>query len=204
MRLTVGLLSILLLASCGGGGNSSNNSSNPITSTPQSNVGHAQGVYSGTTSNNSAFEAILLPNDTFYGIYGTVSGNVFLIGGMVTGQGSSGASTYTATISDFYFNGSISTGSVSASYVAGSNISGTVTETGNPMVSFSGSTIPVAQFSYNTAAKLSDISGSWAGMLLDGSTASVNIATSRVLHGERLRMLLLRHCYTGFFWEELF
>jgi hypothetical protein len=58
-------------------------SSNKTTTTPSS----AQGVFSGTTSNGSSFQSIILPNDIFYAIYGTTSGNVLYISGMMTGQG---------------------------------------------------------------------------------------------------------------------
>jgi phosphate/sulfate permease len=49
-------------------------------------TGDAQGVYSGTSSNGYTFETILLPNDKFYAIYGTVSGNTFTVYGMMTGH----------------------------------------------------------------------------------------------------------------------
>lgn len=181
MRIALAIL--ILLVGCGGGGSSSNNSSNTTTSTSQSNVGHAQGVYSGTTSSSFTFETIVLPNDVFYGIYGTVSGNLLLVDGMVTGQGSSGATTFTANINDFLFNGTVNSGSVNATYVAGSSINGTVAETGSPAVTFSGAAIPATQFNYNSAASLSQISGSWTGTLLDGSTATVSVQSSGSFSG---------------------
>jgi len=179
-RHTIVVLGIItLLVGCGGGGSSSSNTSNPTpATTPQSTVGHAQGVYSGTTSSNTAFETIVLPNDSFYGIYGTLSGNVLLVDGMVAGQGTSGSTTFTATVNDFLFTGAVTPGSINANYVAASSISGTLSEAGSPTVSFSGTAIPASQFNYNTAASLSQISGSWIGTLLDGSTATVNISSS--------------------------
>ena len=64
-------------------------------------AGQAQGVYSGTTSSGYSFSTIVLPTDKFYAIYGTVSGNTLLLNGLVTGQGTSGNGTYTASVTDY-------------------------------------------------------------------------------------------------------
>jgi hypothetical protein len=45
-------------------------------------AGGAQGVYSGTASSGSSFSTIVLPNDKFYAIYGTASGNALLLSGL--------------------------------------------------------------------------------------------------------------------------
>src|SRR6266481_6427833 len=81
-------------------------------------AGQAQGVYSGTTSSGYSFSTIVLPNDKFYAIYGTVSGNALLLFGLVTGQGTSGNGTYTATVTDYIPTGAINSGSISATYIA--------------------------------------------------------------------------------------
>jgi hypothetical protein len=59
----------LMLAGCGGSSNIFGGS------TISAGTGDAQGVYLGTSSNRYAFESIVLPNDKFYGIYGTTSAN---------------------------------------------------------------------------------------------------------------------------------
>lgn len=64
------------------------------------------------------------------------------------GQGTSNNGQYTANITDYYNTGLIALGPVSASYVAGSSISGTLTEAGlNEM--FDGMAIPASEFNYN-------------------------------------------------------
>lgn len=165
----------LALASCGGGSgsNGSNNNSTGTNTTP----GQAQGVYEGTTSTGLTFDAIVLPSDTFYAIYGSVSGNVLFVCGMATGQGTSNNGKYTATENDFdYCGGSLLTvsGNVSASYTPGSTLSGSLTEGANSET-FSGTVPSASLFNYTTAASLSAISGSWSGTLTDGETATVNI-----------------------------
>ena len=160
----------LVLGGCGGNSFTSSTGSGGGGST----TGQAQGVYSGTSSNGYNFSTIVLPNDKFYAIYGTVTGNVLYVYGMMTGQGTSGSSTYTASVTDFFYTGAINSGSVSASYVPGSSLNGTITENGN-MTTFTGASLPTSSFNYNTPASVSDISGSWTGTLLDGMSTSVTI-----------------------------
>lgn len=168
--LPVLFLFLVVTIGCGGGSNSSG-SSNSQSATP----GQAQNVYSGTTSNGGSFEAIILPNDKLYTIYGTTSGNVFSVQGMLTGQGASKSGTYTASVSDFDSAGSIGSGSVSATYVVDTSINGTLSETGSPNITFSGAVLPTSSFNYNTAASLANVTRTWNGTLLDGSSATVTI-----------------------------
>ena len=139
--------------------------------------GQAQGVYAGTTSMGLTFNGIVLPNDTFYAIYGNMSGNIFNVCGMATGQGTSNNGKYTATENDFtYCSGSsnVYSGTVSATYTAGSTLNGSMTENNNS-VTFTGTAPTGSLYNYNAAALLSTISGSWGGSLTDGESASVSI-----------------------------
>jgi len=156
-----------ILAGCGGS-TGSRDSGNAST------AGQAQGVYSGSSSDGSVFDAIVLPNDTFYAIYGTVIGNVFYIGGTMSGQGTSSNGAYTASVTDFYYTGAVYQGSVTASYVPGSSLKGTLSVNGTS-ISFTGSSLPASSFNYSTSASLSAISGDWTGTLLNGATATVTI-----------------------------
>src|SRR6516165_599510 len=122
------LSALLALAGCGGGSGGAN------PSTP----GQAQGAYAGTTSTGQTFNAVILPNDMLYAIYGSTSGNLFNVCGMATGQGASNSGKYTATANDFnYCNGSVTVnnGQVTSTYMAGSSINGSITEN-NKSVTF--------------------------------------------------------------------
>ena len=154
----------------GGGGGSTNY------------AGQAQGVYSGTTSSGYSFSTIVLPTDKFYAIYGTVSGNTLLLFGLVTGQGTSGNGTYTASVTDFIRTGAISSGNVSANYVAATSLNGSLTENGNS-ITFTGTSQPVSSFNNNTPASLSAITGTWTGTLLDGMTTTVTITSNGTVTG---------------------
>ena len=164
----------LIVVSCGGGGSSSSGSQSTSTS------GQAQGVYIGNTSTGFAFNGIILPNDKFYAIYGTMIGNVLYVCGIATGQGTSANGTYTATENDFDYCGgtqAVYTGTVAGTYTAGSSLNGTISENGNSET-FSGTAPPNSQFNYGTPASLAAISGSWSGSLTDGESASVSIDSS--------------------------
>ena len=146
-------------------------------------TGGAQGAYFGSTSNGEPFEGIILPNNKFYALYGTTSGNVFNIMGMITGQGSSTNGTYSAPITDYYYNGATYTGSVSASYVAGTRINGNIFDSGVGTLSFTGSALPTSQYNFNVPASLSTIVGAWNGALLGGGGASVNLSSNGTFTG---------------------
>jgi hypothetical protein len=137
-------------------------------------IGQAQGVYSGTASSGYSFCTIVLPNDKFYGIYGTVSGNLFYVYGMVAGQATSGNATLEGNLTDYFYTGQTYSDTLSATDVPGQSVSGTITMGGSP-ITFNGASLPTSSFNYNTAASVSAISGTWNGTLLDG----VNIGDHR-------------------------
>ena len=169
----------LLTSGCGGGSPSTSGGGTGGTN-PQ---GSPQGAYIGTTSTGETFESIILPNSTFYALYGTSSGQIFTVDGMMTGSGSYSNGKYTANVTDYYYAGNVYTGTVSATYVQGASVSGTVSETGNAPVTFTGTVMPATQFNFNTAAQLSDISGSWTGYLFGNALASVTISASGTFTG---------------------
>ena len=171
-----------VLVGCGGGYGISINGGGGGGGTTTNYAGQAQGVYSGTASSGYSFESIVLPNDKFYGIYGTVTGNSFSASGMVTGQGVSGNDTYTASVTDFENAGQIFTGSLSATDVPGSSVNGTFSENGQT-ISFNGMSLPTSSFNYNTPASLADISGSWTGSLLSGASTTVTINSNGNVNG---------------------
>jgi hypothetical protein len=169
----------LLLAGCGATSSGTNNNGGGS----PNYAGQAQGVYSGTTSDTNFFESIVLPNDKFYEVYGTLTGNAYSVSGMVTGQGKSGNGTFTANVADFRYTGQTFLDSIVASVVPGSSVGGTLIPIGQLSgVSFSGTSLPAASFKYNTPASLTDISGSWTGTLLDGTSTTVNIDSKGALN----------------------
>ena len=167
------LFASLTLVGCSGGNAGGNGSAGGNSSTP----GQAQGVYVGTTSTGMAFNGIILPNDMFYAIYGTTSGNMFFVCGMAMGQGASTSGEYTASENDFdHCGGSmvVYNGNVSAKYTPGSSLSGSISGS-NTSETFTGTAPQGSLYNYNTAASVSTISGSWTGSLTDSESATVSI-----------------------------
>jgi hypothetical protein len=139
--------------------------------------GSPEGAYLGTASTGKTFETIILPDNTFYALYGTTSGNVFTVSGMIMGKGNVSNGTLTASITDYYSTGTVY-GTVSATYVAGSSVSGTITESSVGTISFTATAIPASQYNFNSAASPSQISGNWAGALLGGVAASATVSSN--------------------------
>jgi hypothetical protein len=166
----------LTLAGCGAGNTGHGGTSD---------AGQAQGVYSGTTSNGYAFESIVLPNDKYYEVYGTLDGNLYSVTGMVAGQGASGNRTYAADVADFLYTGqTLLNETLTASVLPGSSLGGTLTQFGALSgTSFTGTSLPASSFNYNAPASLADIAGSWTGTLLDGTSTTVTFSSSGAVNG---------------------
>lgn len=170
-----------LLIGCGGtNGTSVNASGNPSISLE---TGQAQGVYLGYTSTGETFESIVLPNDTYYALYGTTVGNVFTIKGMISGQGKSDSGQFNASVTDYYYTGAKYSGSIKATYNVGANINGTVLETGNASTVFAGTVLPASSFAYSVPASISDVTGTWNGNLFGNLPAVVSITSNGNVSG---------------------
>src|SRR3984893_17779063 len=124
----------LMLVGCGIVASNNNNGGGN-----NSYSGQAQGVYSGTTSSGYSFESIVLPNDKFYEIYGTLMGNLYSVSGIVIGQGASGNGTYTADVNELLYTGQTFSDSLIATDVPDSSLGGTLIQVGKVSgVSFTG------------------------------------------------------------------
>lgn len=157
----------ILLAACGGGGGSD---------TPADS---AEGVYGGalTGSTSSAFRMLVLENDEVWTMYGTQTATAFLVTGFLQGQGQSNNGTYTSSnLRDFGFNPALS-GTATATYNSSSKtIAGTATFPG-AAVGFSGGPISGSQYSYDTAATVTAVAGSWGLTSLSGEGVTLNVAS---------------------------
>ena len=147
--------------------------------------GQAQGFYScelqGVTT--PTMETLILSTDVFYGIVGQLQSSSFTVSSLITGQGASGSDTYSSTALTEYLPSSSSTGTVSATDIPQSSMSGTVT-IGGVQAGFGGSALADTLYNYSTAASITTIATTattpWSGTLLDSSNTAVtlNISTS--------------------------
>lgn len=170
------ILSISGLVACGGGGSNGSGS----TTTAASST--AQGVYLGTSvagSTTSTFEAIILPDDKFYAVYGFQAGDgTLFVDGFVTGQGkSANGTTYTVSSLTDYYLGTPSSGSLSGTFVPGVSVKGTITEPGLTS-NFTGTPMAASTFNYNTPASLAALTSTWTGGAIDDTITSTVTVTS--------------------------
>ena len=167
---------LLALAGCGGGGGGGGNGGGGGASAAPS--GTAEGAYFGTLSDGRQHYSLVLENGQFYTLYGSSSANIFAVNGFLQGNGNSNNGSFSATdVKDAAANGSVSAATLSASYVAGSSLNGSLTEGAN-VVTFTGTPIPNTVYVYNAAASLSSITGTWNLTSLRGFPVTLNIAAA--------------------------
>ena len=144
----------------------------------------AEGVYSGTLtgSSSSVFQLLVLENDEYWSLYGTSSANAFFVAGFIQGQGASSNGSFASSNAKDFGIVPPASGTVSATYVANTSISGTVAAPGGS-VTFSGTPIAGSTYDYNTPANLSTIAGSWSLTALNGSSVALTVATGGAFTG---------------------
>ena len=159
-----------LLAACGGGGGDAGSS--PFGPKPE-------GAYAGTLtgSASSAFQLLVLENDEYWALYGRNVGNSFLVAGFIQGTGTANNGSFISTNARDFGVVPAASGTVNASYVAGTSIQGTVTS-GTGTVTLAGTAIAASTFDYNAAASLTAIAGNWNLTALDGSATPLTIAAN--------------------------
>lgn len=164
----------VLLAACGGGGASP---------APAASIGSAQGAYIGTVSDGREHDTVVLENDQFYSMYGHTVGGAFEVSGFLQGNGKSNNGSFTSPdVLDSTASGQRLSATLSATYVPGSSLNGTLTESAGA-VSFTSKPIDTAVFNYNAAANLADIAGAWNTTSLHGYATTLNISATGALTG---------------------
>ncbi|QAU35324.1 hypothetical protein [Janthinobacterium sp. 17J80-10] len=175
------------LVGCGGGNatpggefvlGSTTTTLNNATTTTQLTPGQAQGVYEGAASNGRYFNTLVLDNDQYYILYGTLSGEVFSVAGVIAGTGqASNGSFASSDLKDFPAGGMPLSGTMSATYAPGASFNSVVTR-GGAAVTFSGVVLANTSYTYNTPARLAEVSGTWAATALTGESVSLEIAAN--------------------------
>jgi hypothetical protein len=164
---------LIFAGGCGAYNPNGNGSGGGSASSP----GAAQGFYSCTLQSGQAMQALILSDDTFWGMFGTLATSSFTATGMATGKGASGTTTYTGAFTQFLSTGVSFTTAITATDVPGLSMSGTVTLNG-AQTGFGGSALPSSAYTYSTPASIASIAGTWSGTLLDGSAVTLVISTS--------------------------
>lgn len=189
-RFSVILSMAATLTACGGGGDGGTAISIP--SGPIATVGAAQGYYTGSFSStnfpNGKFDNLVLDDDSYYALYGNRDTNTgaFVVYGLIQGNGIAlNDGTFSSSnLKDYFFDGQVFNGSLTATYQPGATFRGTVLESGQS-IALSGlaPTAGSTNYIYNTPAVLSTITGSWSGTNLGGAAQAFTVFASGALSG---------------------
>lgn len=149
------------LSACGGGGGGGDESGSP------------EGVYEGTSSTGEYFNTIVLENNLFYTIYGDIVNDVFVVEGFFTGTGKVDGRKFSAdNVRDFDASGLDGGGTLTAIFKAGESFNGST----SGGATFNASRPEDTSYNYNSAAKLSNIAGTWTMNDLSLTTVTLDIA----------------------------
>jgi hypothetical protein len=167
------ILTFGLLSACGGGGSDAG-------FTPTA----AAGLYEVSGGSGPAQEVQVLDSGRFYVVYGMNSTTPVPAAGVVVGDASTSGLNFTAgSLRDFNFGThAVTAGTGSGSYVAKTSITGNASLTGGGTINFGGS----YNTSYEQAASLSSLAGSYAGEtaeLAGTKVAAVTINSAGLIAG---------------------
>lgn len=160
-----GVLAVGALAGCGGGGSSSE--------TPNASI---EGIWSGTSSSGYTLNVLSLENGSTYSLFGTVASSVFTVVGFDQGTITVSGNSLSGSVQEYVPNVATATGGISGTVSGGNSISGS-TVYGATTTTFNLTPIANSAYAYSNAPQLTNIAGSWSGTMLNGDSATVNIAT---------------------------
>ena len=141
-------------------------------------MGAAEGVYSGTATGgtSSAFSLLVLENGDYWDLYGSRTGSVLSVVGIVQGTGTSNNGAFTSSNAKDFGSVPAISATVSATYnTTAQTITGTLSAP-SATISFSGGPATGSLYNYSTPATLSSISGAWTVTSTSGESINVNVS----------------------------
>jgi hypothetical protein len=125
-----------------------------------------QGLYTTTALIGGAevpFDVVVLPNGTFYSMYGETVDGVLIIGGLITGQATTSNGTFAVADATnyLYISGggeSVVATSESGTYVAGTSITGTDSQSG---AQYTATALPSSQYNPTATPSIATLVGTW-------------------------------------------
>lgn len=173
------------LAGCGGGGGTSVAGAFIDVSKTSSTAAtaSAEGFYAGTASNGRPFNALILENNAYYIIYGSLAGEALAVAGLISGTGQASNGNFTSgDLREYPSLGLPVLGTLSGSYFPATFFNAVVTTRGTA-VTYSGVAPAGQSYVYDTRARLADIAGTWSMQLGTGAPVSLTISTSGTYTG---------------------
>ena len=187
--LRIGILcgSTVWLTSCGGGG--PDQGSNLLTADSVSSAvnsatqqqSHFPGVYSGQASNGFFYRTLVLEDLDHWAVYGLESNGSIYLHGLVQGFNAQKTPTQFTSQAFYYPAG----GEVMNAVVTGPNQTGMsfngVVDTSIQKINFNTLQLSPDRYNYEIPAKLSELSGTWPVLSLEGKTGILTVGTSGAL-----------------------
>ncbi len=191
-KAIVFLAASMLIAGCGGGsgtgstgfsiGSSSSTSTTPTSSTSTTSTtsttlppDSGRGLYEGMASNGRYFNTLVLDDDRYYIVYGVLVNADFIVDGLMSGSGVSGAGGFTSSdLRDFPAGGTVFLGSMNAAYIPATRFDAVVSRSGQA-IGFDGSVPPPGRYRYDVPAQLADVAGAWNLRDLRGTVFALNL-----------------------------
>jgi hypothetical protein len=169
----------VVLSACGGGGDSAPAPTPP----PPPTIPAPEGAYSGTDSTGYELTTINLENGSSWGIYGHTVNSNSVPYGLVQANGAYNSGSYAASDGrSYYRDGTVTAGTVSASYTSGGAFNGSVTSPSGT-VTFVTNALSSTTFNYNQPASLASVAGTWTGSTLDGSGTTISVTSAGAVTG---------------------
>jgi hypothetical protein len=167
----------LALTACGGGSETTTGGS------------PAAALWVGSTADGAAFNALILPDNTFWALYGQPrEGGGMRAFGALTGAGTVGTASgyafnaadalgvlYDPTKGPSALSGAVGT-NMAATFVPGVSIQGKIATPRNAALGYSGVIPPAGQYTYGDAPKLASVVGRWDGAALNQAAAFIEVA----------------------------
>lgn len=175
------IVSGLTLSGCGGGSGGSTQAS---TTPTQPVITPPDGLYVGTSNAGRTVTGLVLDDGSYYFIY-SAPNNPSLIGGAIQGTGTASGGTFTSRNGvdlNLEGNNALAT-TISASYVAGASLNGTVTY---PSQNFSSTFTTTYSKNYEAAPSLAAIAGTYTGLGASTATSeqtSLTVSSSGAITG---------------------
>lgn len=170
---SVALCVAALLGGCGGGGDSG--------SADVAVPSNLEGLYAGslTPGRDSNVRFLVLETGETWGLYGSETGGVLLVSGLVQGNGVSQNGTFTTSNLKDFGTGPTAPLTLSGAYnnTAGT-FSGSIVTSSRGTLSINTTQIGGINYNYNTPANLSSVSGAWTLTDLVGDKLALNVQSS--------------------------
>ena len=150
------------------------------TSTPNQS---AEGLWTGTLSNGYVMNSLVLENNEYWNIIGSVIGGTFVVGALDNGGYITNGNVGTTYYREYYQTGAALLGYGLGVVTSGVSINETIAVNGFNPVKVNLTPIESNSYNYNQSAKINDIAGAWTGSFLSGLTGSISVTSNGTFTG---------------------